>query len=278
MKIKIAYLLVVSTVFILAACATQNGERKSIEPRNNVEQMFLYQKPEKTKASIVVLPGGKGKLNLQGKMNRWPSKDFPVRTRDRFVDHNIAVAILDAPSDRQNRLGLQEYVEDSDEMYRMTETHSNEIKKIVKYIKQDTDAPVWILGMSMGSISATNAAISLDKELDGLVLISSATRTKENWPIHEHYPRLVVDMKLDKIHLPTLVLYHKDDECWCTPPEGANEIASRLTNSKKLKVKGFEGGDAPQSDPCLPMSEHGFLGIEEEVVDEIIKFIQSNSL
>ena len=67
-----------------------------------------------------------------------------------------------------------------------------------------------------------------------------------------------------------------DDGCEKTPSEGAEEIASMLTASKNVEVKMFSGGDAPISKPCNALSYHGFLGIEDDVVNYISGFIKSN--
>ena len=66
-----------------------------------------------------------------------------------------------------------------------------------------------------------------------------------------------------------------NDECRHTPPEGAEEISSMLSSSKKVEVKIFSG-DGSTSKPCKAMSYHGYMGIEDEVVSYISKFIKSN--
>ena len=83
-------------------------------------------------------------------------------------------------------------------------------------------------------------------------------------------------MSLGKITIPTLIVANTDDQCSVTPPEGAKEIAGMLKNSKKVEVKLFSGGDKPISKPCKALSYHGFLGIEQSVVDYISNFIKSN--
>jgi len=86
----------------------------------------------------------------------------------------------------------------------------------------------------------------------------------------------VTDMDLEKIKIPTLIVANTDDGCNKTPPEGAKEISDKLINSKKVNVKMYSGGDKPISKPCNAMSYHGFLGIENSVVDFIATFIKNN--
>jgi len=38
----------------------------------------------------------------------------------------------------------------------------------------------------------------------------------------------------------------------------------------------FEGGDDPISKPCQARSAHGFLGIEEKVVDATVRWMLAN--
>ena len=89
--------------------------------------------------------------------------------------------------------------------------------------------------------------------------------------------RPVTDLPLDRIRVPALVVAHEDDECWATPPDGAERIAEGLVNAPKVAVKMFSGGDPPLSKPCHARSAHGFLGIEQDVVAAIAAFIKSAS-
>jgi hypothetical protein len=36
----------------------------------------------------------------------------------------------------------------------------------------------------------------------------------------------------------------------------------------------FNGGSTPVSDPCDPLSPHGFFGVEQRVIDAIAKWIK----
>ena len=87
----------------------------------------------------------------------------------------------------------------------------------------------------------------------------------------------MTDLPLDRIRVPALVVAHEDDECWATPPGGAEWIAESLVNASRVEVKMFSGGDPPRSKPCQARSAHGFLGIEQKVVAAIAAFIKSAS-
>lgn len=84
-------------------------------------------------------------------------------------------------------------------------------------------------------------------------------------------------MGLDKITVPTLIVYHKDDECFGTSAEDAPKIKEGLIHAKKADILYFTGGNIPESDSCQPMSQHGFYGIEGQVVAATAEFIKSNA-
>ena len=60
-----------------------------------------------------------------------------------------------------------------------------------------------------------------------------------------------------------------------TPPIGVNRIANGLQSSPDFRGFFVSGGTTPpaSADPCGPDSYHGFLGLEQEVVDAIAGWI-----
>jgi hypothetical protein len=42
-----------------------------------------------------------------------------------------------------------------------------------------------------------------------------------------------------------------------------------------VEIMLFDGGDPPRSGPCQALSEHGFLGIEDRVVDAIAGWMRA---
>ena len=69
-------------------------------------------------------------------------------------------------------------------------------------------------------------------------------------------------------------LAHRDDAC-VTPPQGAKEIADKLTGAPKVDLAYFSGGAEPESGPCDPLCPHGFFGIEPAVIDRTVTFMRS---
>ena len=62
-----------------------------------------------------------------------------------------------------------------------------------------------------------------------------------------------------------------------TPPSGAKRLAAGLTGSLDVGLEHLGVGFAPRSHPFNAKSEHGFYGIEDEVVSRIATFIRAHT-
>ena len=75
-----------------------------VPTRPGVIQRFLLLSPREPKATVVLFAGDDGGLHITaggGFQYGNLSVNFLVRSRQLFVEHDLAVAIVDAPSDRQ---------------------------------------------------------------------------------------------------------------------------------------------------------------------------------
>jgi hypothetical protein len=70
-----------------------------------------------------------------------------------------------------------------------------------------------------------------------------------------------------------LIVHHRNDGCRVTPATDVNALQAKLTGAPRTQVMLFNGGDPPRSDACEALSEHGFLGIEAQVVEAIAAWI-----
>ena len=131
--------------------------------------------------------------------------------------------------------------------------------------------PVWLVGTSMGSLSAANAAARLPEGgPDGIVLTSSVTETsKMSYETTRH-------AGLGDIRVPTLVVHHKDDTCRASPYSGAEDILKALKQAPVKELMAFEGGSPAISAPCEAKAAHGYLGIEAKVVSAIGAWIRAH--
>jgi hypothetical protein len=83
-------------------------------------------------------------------------------------------------------------------------------------------------------------------------------------------------MALAKVSVPTLIVSHRQDGCDITPAADSGKLRKGLTRARTVEVVLLDGGDPPQSDPCQAMSQHGFLGIEDQAVATIVEFMKAN--
>lgn len=265
--------------FFIQGCATtpSPGSEKhflselvKIKTRPGVTIKFIFIRPENPIAAVVLLEGGSGKLELasfSGKPMVGRSRGFLTRSREEFVKHGLAVALLDAPSDKTS--------EGMTPRFRTSGDHSEDISALVSYLKDVTNVPVWLVGMSRGTYSATNGAIHNNDQISGLVLVSSSTSPPK---MTKGLPsRGILDMAVDKIRVPALIVAHKNDKCPGCPPSGAPKIKKALLSSPITEVRYFTGGKQPLTWECGPLSPHGYYGIEEQVISGIAEFIKSHS-
>ncbi len=109
------------------------------------------------------------------------------------------------------------------------------------------------------------------------MLTSTITRAKPHWKIAQSHRDGVASMALQKIVVPTFIVSHRRDGCDITPAADAEKLRKRLTKARKVDIALLDGGDPPQSEPCEAKSQHGFLGIEEQAVSTIARFVTDNS-
>ncbi len=261
----LAPLLVVA---LMSPAAAQQAELVSIVTPRGVAQSFILIEPEDPVAAVILFVGGHGALGLKSPTEMdWGERSFLVRTREKFAAHKLIVALVDAPSDRGDGM---------DAAFRMGNAHARDIDAIGAYIKKLADVPVWAVGTSTGTWSAAWNAIAADN-IDGLVLTSTITKPRPHWKLAQTHPDGVASLPLDEVLLPTLIIAHAEDTCDTAPPDGVSKLRDRLTNAQPVEVVMLKGGEPSPSERCEALSRHGFLGVEDEAVGAIVKFITANS-
>jgi acetyl esterase/lipase len=180
MKRIIAILLLFLPYIAVQAAFAQVSEKVvDIPTREGVTQRFLYLKPEKPVASVILFAGGHGGLQIgdNGSFG-WGARNFLVRTRQIFAENGLAVAVIDAPSDRQNPPFLSGF--------RQTSKHVADVKAVIAWLRKEAEVPVWLVGTSRGTQSAAFIATELalpDGGPDGLVLTSTILTDNKGRPV-----------------------------------------------------------------------------------------------
>ena len=180
MKPKIFVILLFLMVGCAVAASSQpvmeiSSELIQIETRPEVKLKIFLFKPNNPVAVIVLLEGGPGKLPLSsvsGKPTIGRAKGFLVRSREDFARHGLSVALLDAPSDRKWKRMTP--------IFRISNAYTQDLKAVVSYLNNETKLPLWLVGMSLGSFSASNGAIHIGKGIEDQVVSAIADFIKSN--------------------------------------------------------------------------------------------------
>ena len=254
-------LLVLALVMLVPAPAGALDETiRTIPSRPGVTESFvLIHPPQAPVASVILFMGGRGAIGLQRGPLGPRHTNFLVRTRQRFAERGLLVAVVDVPSDRLGEALVR---------FRTSAEHAADVRALIAVLRAEAPVPVWLVGTSMGSVSAASAAARLTEDgPDGVVLTSSVMG--QNREMGES----LQDVALDKIRVPVLVVHHRNDGCPASRYSDTSWAMRRLSAAPRKELLSFSGGDAPQSPPCEPLAPHGYLGIEDKVVDAIAAWI-----
>jgi len=227
----------------------------TLPTRGGVTQSYLLTAPASGKAQVVAIlfPGGAGKTDLERETARKPDRgNFLVRARQLFAGQAVAAAVMDAPSDQPAGM---------DDPFRLGEAHTQDIEKVVADLKKRFPGlPVFLVGTSRGTVSAASAGKRLGKEIDGVVLTSTAFLANKR-------QQGLSNFDYSTISSPLLFVHHVNDGCSVTPYSSAKRLSDRFP------LVSVSGGLPPQSEPCEAMSTHGYIGKEPETVEAIAKWM-----
>lgn len=257
LKVVLAAALLHGVVGGLPASAAE--ELITLPTRSGVMQSFYVTMPVGSPAaSLILFTGGDGKLRRYGPANL-RSGNFLVRSRDLFVAQGFAVAVIDAPSDESSGMG---------DDFRVGKAHRGDIGVVIAWLRQRVAAPVWLVGTSMGTLSAANGATLQPGGPDGVVLTSSVMETSRR------VRNTVYDARPIDVKIPTLIVHNREDGCAVCPFSDIPDLLGRFKNAPRKDLITFQGGDPPISDACEALSRHGYLGLESQVVAAIAAWIK----
>lgn len=251
-----------------AAAIAAESEIVKLKSRGGVVLPYLLIKEaEPARAVILLVSGGFGLLKFRSAESgvQWEEKsaDFLVRNKDRFLDFETAVAIMDAPSDQMDHGYTPKF--------RKSTEHMEDLRVVVSDIRSRVpNAKVILIGNSQGSTSVAYAGKVLGKEVDGVILTASVFDwAPPAWRLlHDSN---LSDFDFSQIASPLLIVHHADDRCVATTYSSAAKLAGKYPF---IKVK---GGEAVRDNGCGPLGPHGFLGREESVITEIKNWIHGKS-
>lgn len=227
----------------------------SVESRESVKISYWWMPNQNAKATVLILSGGEGGMGYKDGQPR--NGNFLIRSRDLFYRNDLNVAILGNPTDKP-RL---------DHQWRVSTQHAQDVLAVIDSVKSKSNVPLWLVGTSNGTISATALGIALQEKVQGIVLTASVL----SWKIPQAVPR----QDVGKISVPVLFYHHKDDSCAGTLAYELPRAVDRFINVSQKKMLIVTGGENPKGDPCEAFHWHGFVGMETQAIDEISSWIVS---
>ncbi len=223
---------------------------------NGEDQRLVLLSPPAPRATLLMLPGGTGKLDIRCDGTFGHPDNFLVRTRALWLARGYAVLLPDAAGNRTLR------------GRRSTPAYGQTVRALVAFAKEHIDRPVILMGTSQGSIAALNGAATLrDGEIAALVLTESVSRLGGSG-------ETVFDAHPEAVNVPVLVVANADDACFVAPPQDAPKIVASLTQSPSAQLLSLSGG-VLKSKPCGSLSPHGYYRIEDQAVAAIAHWIDA---
>ncbi|MBV8151130.1 MAG: hypothetical protein JO101_00710 [Candidatus Eremiobacteraeota bacterium] len=190
------------------------------------------------RGAVLLIPGGSTTLNL-GANGETGSPNFVIRTRALLRDAGFVTAYMDDPENLRDAIARLRAVA----------------------------TPVIVVSTSRGTLVATDNTARLGNAGPDLLVLTSpiTTGSKKN-------PTAIGISTALQISVPTLVVANQHDACAVSTPGGAEALAAAFSPPAT-----FVSVDSTQTrgDPCGPTSPHGFLGIESDVINQIVSWVAS---
>ncbi len=227
-----------------------------IPTRAGVTQRFLLISPADPKATVVLFPGGHGGLQLNDAGRpQWGRGNFLVRSAPLFASQGLAVAVIDAPSDRSNL-----------DFFRQTPEHAADVKAVIAKLREENKIPVWLVGTSRGtqSVAFVSTRLQGGDGPDGIVLTSTILSDRRSTAVPE--------MPLEVLKIPVLVVHHEQDGCQACRFSDVPRLMNKLSALPRKALITFRGGEN-RGDPCEALAYHGYNGLENQVVSQIAAWI-----
>jgi hypothetical protein len=220
-----------------------------------VQPCLLLTESVAPRAVAILIPGGAGAVRLDQRSIETvlgPRGNFLIRSAEQFLSPDLAVAIMDCPSDRPTGM---------DDEFRSSAAHTSDVRALLDALRSRfRDARFFLVGTSRGTVSAGYVALALGTDVAGVVLTSSVFRSTRSQVGLSFFP-------FEKLKTPLLVVHHAEDGCPQCPYGRAVAV------TPKAALITVRGGIEPESGPCDPLSNHGYFGREAQVSQAIRAWI-----
>lgn len=219
--------------------------------------------PPTAKANLILLAGGRGvvKLSRTGEINAMKG-NFLVRTQHFFAAKGYLTALVDAPMDRRNKIGLLRG-------FRTSAEHGDDLARVAARLHALNRKPVIVIGSSRGSVSAANLALrGAGDTVSAAVLTSSVVKDNTKG-------RSIKALPLGRIKIPVLFVHNESDACHATLLKDLKPVFRAMKKQGARADLIVVSSRNATSGHCKGRSPHGFLGIEKQVVEKIVGWLET---
>ena len=220
--------------------------------------MTMYWKGKDSKAVVIFIPGGEGYIGLREGQTDHGYYFFNMLRRlssPYLSKGNFDVVLLDSPSELS-----------PNQMYpsaRGAFDHMIRIESAIRYYKEKTGLPVWLMGHSNGGISITEF-FKYAKKNNKTELISGLIASGIRDESYFDAP----------ISFPMLFIHHEKDGCFHTKPTASQKNFQKVKDISKFPTEYIyvTSGSAEPKDPCRS-GYHMYFDASEEAAKGIESFL-----
>ncbi len=211
---------------------------------------------------IALFAGNPGILQAReenGTIRHTLGGNFLIRSRRHWLDDDVLVLSVDAPSDHWNSFP---------QSFRASERYGRDVAELLREAGRRFGIDDWTLvGTSEGSVSAFHAARMNPTLAKRVILTASLFRPNRNGGG-------LSDADFTRLEMPLLWVHHADDPCQVTLYADALVFARR-SSAPLVTVRGGGPGQGPA---CQAQTAHGFVGIEQPTVLAMRQWIRTGKV
>lgn len=230
--------------------------RVELKTRPFATQSFEINVPSNAKAIVLFFSGRDG----------WGNNTAGLETS--LPNRAIGFANIRPPSDRPDGFASGGRRSSSD--------HATDIQTVIRYVRRTYGLPVWLAGLSMGTVSVANIATTVRDQPNGIIFLSPVTYlSSPHARSRLRDETLVTEFSLATFRGALLAIGHAKDTCSASPPDGIERIVNAASNANPKQARILQGG-FDNSVGCR-FGAHTFAGVGEELSTIIATFILANS-